>query len=457
MKRFLPCCIFLILIYTQAAWSQRKPLGFFVAVREDSVFLFFNQSPRIGQGFQVERKGPDDADFQRLTESPVNAVMDAGRARQMLGNDYESLAAALKVQSAEQMLVQLKTDPYYGQVATLISRKAARVLGRFFARGGHRTGETYRYRVLRTDRSGKILESAQEDILIRENPPRPVESLACTQERMSVVVDWDYPAWSGDARDLAFQFMLFRSPDGRNFQCVHDRPILRLEGMPYRFTDAGIETGRRYIYRMVAVDAAGLVSPSVEAAVETRDNTPPQKPGGLIAHAAKGADAVTLNWDRNTDPDLAGYHIYRWAADRKDSVRINPLVLPPAERSFTDSAAVLGTVHYYAVTAVDTAGNESAHSERAHALVTDQTPPGPPGFLSARITGPSVVLSWRPSPDPDAAGYQVRRGYDEITAFKLNQDMVKDTVFVDNGGKEHPLIPGEQYYYSVVAVDTMTY
>lgn len=455
MKRFCKCCFLMVLFCSSISSAQRKPLGFFAAVKGDSVFLFFNQSPRIGQGFLVDRRGPNAADFERLTAAPIFAVTDASQARIILGNDYESLTAALKVRSAEQMLVKLRTDPYYGQVAMLINRRAAIVLGRFFAQGGHKKGAVYRYRVSRKDRSGKILENFEADIAVRENPPEPVNSLTCRQEKSSIVIDWDYPKWSGDPRDLAFQFLLFRSTDGKKFQGIHDKPILRLEGMPYRYTDGEIAMGQNYTYRMVAVDAAGLISKPSDVVVMTRDIVPPLRPRGLTIQTMK--NRIALAWNRNTDDDIAGYQVYRWAADRKDSVRINATLLPPEKLSFTDSTMAFGTVFYYAVSAVDRAGNESRHSDRVHALLTDKTPPGPPKAVFARLNKHAVELHWTPSRDRDVKGYQVRRGYDEVTAFRLHGGVLKDTVFTDTGDKNNLMNPGGRYYYSVVAVDTMTY
>jgi fibronectin type 3 domain-containing protein len=455
--RSLKFCFLMVLICASVSWAQRKPLAFFAAVKGDSVFLFFNQSPRIGQGFHVYRRGPNAADFERLTAAPIYAVTDANQARLMLGNDYESLAAALKVQTAEQLLVKLRMDPYFGQVATLINRRVAIVLGRFFAQGGHKSGAVTRYRLSRVDRSGKVLESFEEDILIRENPPKPVNSLTCRQEKLSVLIEWDYPKWSGDFKDLAFQFLLFRSTDGKKFQGIHDKPILRLEGMPYRFEDQSVAMGLKYTYRMVAADAAGLISKAMEAVVTTRDVIPPLRPEGMTAHVAKDTNAVSLKWNRNSDQDLAGYNIYRWAADKKDSIRLNASLLQPEKPSYTDSTMAFGTVYYYAVSAVDRAGNESRHSDRAHVLLTDKTPPGPPKAVFARLNKHAVELHWTPSPDADVKGYQVRRGYDEVTAFRLHAGLLKDTVFTDTGDKNSPMNPGGRYYYSVVAVDTMTY
>jgi len=181
------------------------------------------------------------------------------------------------------------------------------------------------------------------------------------------------------------------------------------------------------------------------------------RPAGMAAHVAKDTNAVSLKWNRNSDQDLAGYNVYRWAADKKDSIRLNASLLQPEKPSFTDSTMAFGTVYYYGITAVDAAGNESRHSDRAHALLTDKTPPGPPKAVFARLNKHAVELHWTPSSDADVKGYQVRRGYDEVTAFRLHAGLLKDTVFTDTGDQNSPMNPGGRYYYSVVAVDTMTY
>lgn len=443
-----------LLLCISFSWAQRQPLGFFAAVREDSLFLFFNQSPRIGQGFIVERKGPGEADFVRLTETPITAVMDQNQVRTLLENDYPLLAAALRVSSLEELMLKLRSDPYYGQVATLMNRNAARVLGRFFVHAGHRKGAVYRYRVRCVDRADKVLESLEKDILIRGINPAAVQSLQCRQDKYAVHISWAYPKWTGELTDVAFQFILFRSSDGKKFQAIHTLPLLRIEGMPYQYVDKTIAMGENYIYRMVAVDAAGLMSEAVEAKIKTRDVMPPQRPKGMEAKVLK--KRVHLNWTRSTEADLAGYQVYRWIAGLKDSMRINTALLTPQTVSFVDSTARQGVVHYYAVTAVDLAGSESTHSDRAYALVTDKTPPQPPQYLITEVVNQTVHLHWPPSVDGDIKGYQVRRGRSEKAAFLISPLLLADTSYIDRGDSSHSLTAGGRHFYSVVALDTLS-
>jgi len=75
---------------------------------------------------------------------------------------------------------------------------------------------------------------------------------------------------------------------------------------------------------------------------------------------------LDLIWAPNTEPDLAGYSVYRHAAGT-EPVKINSeLVKAPA---FRDSGVVAGSQYSYSVSAVDVRGNESPHSEEANEAV----------------------------------------------------------------------------------------
>src|ERR1041385_8978815 len=80
------------------------------------------------------------------------------------------------------------------------------------------------------------------------------------------------------------------------------------------------------------------------------------------------ADTATLTWTQNTDADLQGYKIYRFAGA---TCPVGPLAGPAiatvgkvgtyADATVTDFDGTL----CYEITAIDTAGNESLHSNRA--------------------------------------------------------------------------------------------
>jgi hypothetical protein len=104
------------------------------------------------------------------------------------------------------------------------------------------------------------------------------------------------------------------------------------------------------------------------------DTTAPAAPTGLIASA--GNHQVTLDWASNTEPDLAGYNVYRSTTSGGAFTKLNAALV--ANSAYLDSSAFNDTTYFYRVTAVDTAGNESAPSGEVSATPSNSggTSPG---------------------------------------------------------------------------------
>jgi fibronectin type 3 domain-containing protein len=79
------------------------------------------------------------------------------------------------------------------------------------------------------------------------------------------------------------------------------------------------------------------------------------------------APAIDLSWQPNTEPDLAGYIVYRREGDGEWQ-RISPAqqVVGPG---FHDPNVTAGHTYKYAVTAIDREGHESALSAEAEETV----------------------------------------------------------------------------------------
>ena len=95
----------------------------------------------------------------------------------------------------------------------------------------------------------------------------------------------------------------------------------------------------------------------------TFDTTPPAAPTGLFAIGANGS--VALDWNDNTDADLAGYNVYRGTTSGVYT-KINSSVVTAS--AYNDTGLTNGTEYYYVVRAVDTSGNESPNSNEAYAI-----------------------------------------------------------------------------------------
>lgn len=110
-------------------------------------------------------------------------------------------------------------------------------------------------------------------------------------------------------------------------------------------------------------------TPSVSMTINARDLFPPAIPSGLQAVADPEAHAIDLSWQPDTEPDLAGYRIYRRAAGSAATTRIGAVAAAP---SFRDTAAQPGHAYQYSVTAVDRDGNESPRSAEVEESLPQQ-------------------------------------------------------------------------------------
>ncbi len=77
------------------------------------------------------------------------------------------------------------------------------------------------------------------------------------------------------------------------------------------------------------------------------------------------AQSVTLEWDPNTEPDLAGYKVYYGTAPRTYGT---PITLGKVT-TYTVTGLTPGTTYYFAVTAYNTAGLESGFSNEVFATI----------------------------------------------------------------------------------------
>ena len=131
------------------------------------------------------------------------------------------------------------------------------------------------------------------------------------------------------------------------------------------YTDKRIAWGVERCYAIRTVEKIGTTTiESAEApskCVKLVDTFPPAAPHGLQSVATAGA--VSLIWQANSEPDLAGYIVLRGATP--DTLApITPA--PIQETAFKDEVAP-GAHFFYAIKAVDKAGNMSGPSNTEEA------------------------------------------------------------------------------------------
>jgi hypothetical protein len=193
---------------------------------------------------------------------------------------------------------------------------------------------------------------------------------------------------------------------------------------------------------MNAARAVGSLAPP--------DPTPPAATAGLTITDPRIGRTLDVAWTSNTEPDLAGYHLYRTSdppsSPSRQWTRTNDVLISSA--GFRDGGLSDGSTYYYAVSAVDTSGNESTRSAEASGISSDATAPTAPSDLTAAPADARVVLDWRDNTDLDLAGYRIYRRNADGTWPAAPVATATTSSFTDTG-----LTNGVAYTYRVSAFD----
>ncbi|MBI4582844.1 MAG: alkaline phosphatase [Planctomycetes bacterium] len=296
---------------------------------------------------------------------------------------------------------------------------------------------TYYYVVAAVDASGNESGASNEASgrAIDQTAPAAPSGLLAAGGESQVSLDWN----DNGEPDLS-GYDLYRSTAPGSGHVRINGPLLTASN----FVDTAVVVGTAYYYYVVAVDNSGNESaPSAEASATPVDTTPPAVPAGLAA--APGDGAVLLDWNDNSDPDLATYRIYRSTA----SGGPYSLIAAPLASNYFDSGLTNGIAYFYAVSAVDIHGNESPKSGEVAATPVDMTPPAAPADLAAAASDDAIALDWLDNADPDLGGYNVYRSTTSGSGFvKLNAALVSGSGYADAA-----VLRGGTYYYRVTAVD----
>lgn len=115
---------------------------------------------------------------------------------------------------------------------------------------------------------------------------------------------------------------------------------------------------------------------------------------------ATAADVV-LNWNANTESDLAGYKIYQSTISGQYGAPVATLGKVTATTLVLPQLTV-DTTYFFAITAYDSAGNESGKSNEVSKLIAGLPPalpaPGTP-VLTVAAQSTELLVAWIPVPD----------------------------------------------------------
>jgi hypothetical protein len=204
----------------------------------------------------------------------------------------------------------------------------------------------------------------------------PPAQLSASPVPLGISISWNqaWPPQNQTHFNVQYAYRVMRREQGAKSPVMIKQVGVSNQAMA--LIDTGIEWQKHYDYWITPVtlwqgaskkgEIEGEDSPLVS--VFANDTFPPAVPAGLEAvfSALPGQPFIDLSWTPDTEPDLAGYNIYRHTGNEVPG-KINPeLVKVPA---FRDTQVNRGTKYFYSVSAVDQRGNESGKSAEASETV----------------------------------------------------------------------------------------
>jgi parallel beta-helix repeat protein len=177
--------------------------------------------------------------------------------------------------------------------------------------------------------------------------------------------------WTGSSSSDVQGYEIFTNDTGSN---VNFHYLTTTTNTYFNHTGLAQETTYYYIVR--ARDEVPLFSLfSNTVSVTTLDVTPPSPPTGLTTKDVSG-HSITLTWDANPEPDIAGYHIYMnntGVGSLGPFHRIHTIIGTNTE--FIVSGLVDSTLYHFTIIAFDEVPNNSSRSNVVSATTLDVTPP----------------------------------------------------------------------------------
>ena len=233
-----------------------------------------------------------------------------------------------------------------------------------------RAGIRYRYAVRVINRTGAGADLSNYALIQPlAEVAGPPQELRASQEERQIIITWNAPAanFNGTLPVNLAGYNLYRRAVGTEV------PGVRLNGAPLRdplFRDLKFEFGTSYEYQVRAVSrpagspdsGPGIESDASLPLVHTAQDTFPPTPPIAVTIASINR-TVSIFWPLNSEPDVAGYNIYR--AGESDGQltawqRLNTTI--QLSGSWRDEKVTAGRTYHYRITAVDLLGNESLPS-----------------------------------------------------------------------------------------------
>ncbi|KAK1337582.1 hypothetical protein QTO34_002215 [Cnephaeus nilssonii] len=261
-------------------------------------------------------------------------------------------------------------------------------------------GKSYRFRVRCSNSAGVGEPSEATEVTVvgdkLDIPKAPGNIIPSRNTDTSVVVSWEE---SKDAKELVGYYIESSVVGSGKWEPCNNNPV---KGP--RFTCHGLATGQSYIFRVRAVNAAGLSEYSQDSeAIEVKAAIAAPSPPYDITCLESFRDSMVLGWkqpDKSGGAEITGYYVnYREVIDGVPGKWREANIKAVSEEAYKISNLKENTVYQFQVAAMNIAGLgvPSAVSECFKCEEWTIAVPGPPHNLKySEVRKTSLVLQWKP-------------------------------------------------------------
>ena len=284
------------------------------------------------------------------------------------------------------------------------------------------------------------------------NVPVPAGLRATKNEQARIIISWN-PV--NDPNLLGYLVLRSQSTQGP-FTSVTSDTLFTTGQTTY--VDSLVATDQVYFYKVQTVvqdPQLGLLRSDTSTFTDGQalaDQSAPGAPSDLIVSLDDdNFQRVMLNWtapvtDRNGDEltGLASFEIYR-SRDNNTSFALIATVSSD-QVSFVDTSAELLTTYFYAIRAVDQAGNAGPRSQPISVTTKGFAVP-----RNVRATSgvQKITLTWTANTEPELTGYEILRFTDPTHETPDRTFSSVLTTYVDT-----PVTADQPFVYRVRAVGT---
>ena len=406
------------------------------------------------EGFNVYRSS-ESAAWTKLNSEPIipKKSLPSGHG---LNKEESDLHAALVVSPYEELKVSIIRA--FVLIKAIYSNELAGYSGIMYHDKTAQKGVTYTYKLtLINGGSDEDLGQPKEILCSEYSKPMPPENLTLNRKKKLITFNWKPELYRYYGVDIFKKEV--GEGDYEKITTIGPRAIQPKSAKTYNensvfFVDTNIVYEKGYLYKFQAVDYFNQRSEmSAEVAAPMKDFVPPQMPFGLKLTPNSLLGNMNVVWEAIDEADLAGYNIYTSENPDSSFTKVNSELISKDIKSIdVDGVGVGG--HYFSVSSVDMAGNETS-SGLMFAEVKDVEPPSAPQNFSSEAISGAIKLEWTANSESDLLGYYIQKSLnhknqEDNRYINVNASPTIETNYTESLSKNIK----NKFVYRVVAIDT---